>query len=63
MKFAPPRLHEEVADEQPHKELRNPLLSVNQAKNLFDFLADLHKSAPRFVALRSFTVILHFEIA
>src|ERR1700721_614120 len=59
----PPCLHEEVADEQPHKELRNPLRSVNQARNLFDFLLDLRKSAPRFFALSIFPLIIHFETA
>jgi hypothetical protein len=44
VKFAPPRLHEEVVDEKTHQNLRHPCLLINQIENWFNMLPNLHKA-------------------
>jgi hypothetical protein len=34
---------EEVTNEKPHEQLRDPFLRVNQTKNSFDLLPNLHE--------------------
>jgi hypothetical protein len=42
VQLAPAGFHEEIADKQPHEQLRNPFLPVKQTKKFFYALSDLH---------------------